>query len=225
MKHYLLHRTPPSAQWSLDWDADFWRNADTAQVNYFHPESSPHRPATEAKMLYNDAALYIFFRVQDNYIRCMNTAYQSAVYTDSCVELFVQPKPNKGYFNIEMNCGGAVLFTYIEDPERLPGGGFKKYTVIPEEIGKAIEIRSSMPQTLPKEITAPTEWRLTARIPFHIFEKYIGEIEKPTQQEWRGNFYKCADESSQPHWASWSPIGEALNFHCPEYFGTLKFAE
>ena len=38
------------------------------------------------------------------------------------------------------------------------------------------------------------------------------------------NFFKCADDSSHPHWASWAPIGEALNFHQPQYFAPLRFA-
>jgi hypothetical protein len=49
------------------------------------------------------------------------------VWKDSCVEIFLQPKPDAGYFNLEMNAGGAHLCCYIEDPERVPGG-FKKFT-------------------------------------------------------------------------------------------------
>jgi len=43
--------------------------------------------------------------------------------------------------------------------------------------------------------------------------------------EWRANCFKCADETSHPHWASWAPIGEALNFHQPQYFGVFHFAQ
>ena len=42
-------------------------------------------------------------------------------------------------------------------------------------------------------------------------------------RRWRGNAFKCADETSHPHWASWAPIGEALNFHAPGWFGDLDF--
>ena len=40
---------------------------------------------------------------------------------------------------------------------------------------------------------------------------------------WFDTFFKCADESSHPHWASWSPLGAELNFHTPEYFQELYF--
>lgn len=38
----------------------------------------------------------------------------------------------------------------------------------------------------------------------------------------RGNFYKCADLTTVPHYLSWSPVGTpSPDFHRPEYFGTL----
>jgi len=41
------------------------------------------------------------------------------VWKDSCVEFFIQPRPDAGYFNLEMNAGGAHLCCYIEDPARV----------------------------------------------------------------------------------------------------------
>ena len=42
------------------------------------------------------------------------------------------------------------------------------------------------------------------------FDQYFGDIQPTLSRGWRGNFYKCADESSHPHWASWAPIGPEL---------------
>jgi hypothetical protein len=42
-------------------------------------------------------------------------------------------------------------------------------------------------------------------------------------QAWRGNFYKCGDETSHPHWGMWAPIREGFTFHQPRFFGTLHF--
>ena len=42
-------------------------------------------------------------------------------------------------------------------------------------------------------------------------------------QVWRGNFFKCAEDISHPHWAAWSPVDE-FNFHLPRCFGTIQFA-
>ena len=36
----------------------------------------------------------------------------------------------------------------------------------------------------------------------------------------RGNFYKCGDETAIPHYGMWNPVGtENADFHRPEYFG------
>jgi hypothetical protein len=43
-----------------------------------------------------------------------------------------------------------------------------------------------------------------------------------SSQSWRDNFYKCGDQTSHPHWASWSPVDD-LNFHLPRCFGTICF--
>jgi hypothetical protein len=51
-----------------------------------------------------------------------------------------------------------------------------------------------------------------------------GKLEAPAHRSWCGNLFKCADESSNPHWASWNPIGEELNFHDPRYFASIRFA-
>ena len=53
----------------------------------------------------------------------------------------------------------------------------------------------------------------------------ISLIDRASGQVWRANLYKCGDQTSHPHWASWAPIGEALNFHQPGFFGGLDLAE
>jgi hypothetical protein len=34
--------------------------------------------------------------------------------------------------------------------------------------------------------------------------------------------YKCADQTSHPHWAAWSAVN-TLNFHVPDCFGAVQF--
>ena len=81
-----------------------------------------------------------------------------------------------------------------------------------------------MPDRVDPEIAEAVQWRVEYGIPFDLFEAYIGNrLDFRKTATWRGNFYKCGDKTSHPHWASWSPIGEELNFHCPQYFGVLEF--
>ena len=195
--------------------------AETLTVTHFRAESSAHRPKVSARLNYDDKGIHGVFQVEDRFVRSVRTEYFGEVWKDSCVEFFVQPKPGKGYFNVEMNAGGAHLCSYITDHTRVPGG-FKEFVKLPAEIGKTIRVQSSMPAVIEPEITEAVAWSVKFFVPFALLEHYVGPIGEVRGQTWRGNFYKCADESSQRHWASWSPVDQ-LNFHLPHCFGTLLF--
>jgi hypothetical protein len=215
---------PPSLE--DDWSSDAWAGAESLQVGHFHPRSSGHRPTTDVMLAYDREGLHLIFRVQDRYVRCVHTQYQSRVTRDSAVEFFARPFEDRGYFNFEMNCGGTLLLYYIEDWNRPASGDrlFEAYTIIPPQLGELVRTRSSLPKVVLPEIESPLTWTLRVFIPFALFEHYVGPLGNLAGQEWMGNFFKCGDETSHPHWASWSPIGEKLRFHEPRFFGKLAFA-
>jgi hypothetical protein len=232
---YVIHRATATPELQGLWDGPAWREAAVAEISSFHPASSDHRPVTEAKVLHDDAGLYVHFRCIDRYVICRKTRHQTITSRDSCVEVYFEPAPGKGYLNFEMNCGGALLLFYITDPTRahslgkpvddsaFADGIFKQKVVVPQSLIDTMRIYHSMPRETRVEITEPVIWNVEYFIPYTLVENYVGAIDAPTQRRWRGNFFKCADDSSHPHWASWAPIGEELNFHVPRYFGEMKF--
>jgi hypothetical protein len=207
---------------ATDWDGDAWKSAETAELNHFRPEGSAHRPRVRARLLHGVAGVRGIFEVHDQFVRSTRVNYMDEVWKDSCVEFFMQPKAGAGYFNLEMNAGGAHLCLYIEDPERAPDG-FKKFTRFPPEVGRRIQVKSSLPKIVDPEITEPVRWQINFLMPFKVLEEYVGPLGEVRGQDWRGNFYKCADEGSHPHWGSWSPV-DVFNFHTPRCFGALHFA-
>jgi hypothetical protein len=222
---YLIRRASAAPKPSPDWHGSAWQKAETAEVGNFRSESSVHRPRTSARLLFDNAGVHGSFRVEDQFVRCTRTNYLDDMWKDSCVEFFVQPKPGAGYFNLEMNCGGAFLCLYITDPTRLPNGaGLKSFVKVPPEIGKLIGVKSTLPRTVEPEMQQAVTWELKFFVPFGVFEHFVGPLGTPSGQVWRGNFFKCGDETSHPHWASWSPVDE-LNFHLPRCFGELQFEE
>jgi hypothetical protein len=204
------------------WDSPVWREVPAVQLNAFRPESSDHRPRTEAKLLAGPDGLHGFFRVRDRYVRCVHSGFQEPVYQDSCVEFFVQPKTAGGYFNFEFNCGGAMLASFITDPTRT-AQGFKAFTRLSSEEMEQVRIFHSLPLRVEPEIREETTWFLEFFIPFALLARYAGPLGDIAGQVWHANFYKCGDKTSHPHWASWAPVTE-LNFHLPRCFGTLFFA-
>jgi len=213
---YLIRKSAVSISLTANWDDAVWEKAETLEIRNFRPEGSDHRPQTSARLLYDARGIHGIYRVQDRYVRCERTEYGSDAWKDSCVEFFVQPKPDCGYFNLEMNCGGAFLCWHIIDPTPAP------QFFMPPEIGQQIKTRSSLPRTVDPEITEPVTWMLQFFVPFAVYEKMVGPLGEIPGQTWRGNFYKCGDETSHPHWASWSPVDE-FNFHLPRCFGEIRF--
>jgi len=222
--NYTIHRGSPALD--LDWESQTWREAETLAVSNFLSRSSDHRPTVQARVLYDAKNLHVFFHVQDRYVKSVATNYLDPVCRDSCVEFFVEPVPGKGYFNIEFNCGGTLLLFYIEDPTRTPEGPteFKKMEPVKKELAQTIRVAHSMPDVVEPEIPAPTTWLLQYSAPISMFEAYVGPLGNLAGQTWRGNFYKCADRSSHPHWASWAPLDSA-NFHLPQCFAPITFAK
>ena len=219
--NYTIRKAPDGTKLDSDWGNPAWAIAETLEVKQFRPESSGHRPRTLVRLLHGGRQIHGLFQVHDRYVRCVRTEYGSEVWKDGCVELFVQPKAEAGYFNFEFNCGGAFLCSYIVDPTRIPDG-FREFTKVPAQIGRQIQVRTSLPHEVEPEITEPLVWSLQFSIPFGLMEHYVGPLGDVSGQAWRGNFFKCAEDNSHPHWAAWSPVDE-FNFHLPRCFGELRF--
>lgn len=217
---YIIRRTPPGTISPKD----LRDRAEIVTVDHFHPASVSQHPQTECRLVYNQEGFRYSFQVYDRWVRAQALHYQEQVCLDSCVEFFVQATGAPGYFNFEVNCIGTLLLSYIEDPQRTPTG-FVKATPVRAQDAAHITIEPSIQQRpfLP-ERTEPLTWSVDVWVPFELFSAYIPDFQIPRPgTQWRGNFFKCGDETSHPHWASWAPIGKELNFHVPEYFGRLVF--
>ena len=196
-----------------------WDVLPRLPVRLFHERSSPHRPEVYAQLGHSGTHLHLRFTVRDRFVLSRTTQINGPVCTDSCVEFFVEPLPGLGYFNLEINAGGTVHCSHVTDPTPVPNGFAGCVLLTAEEIG-TIDVATTLPPVIDPEITHPLDWAMCATIPIVLFSKRLGHA-PPVPGIWRANFYKCADHSSHPHWASWAPINDRLAFHVPERFGTL----
>jgi hypothetical protein len=112
-----------------------------------------------------------------------------------------------------------MLIYHIRDCRRTEDG-FRNFSPITAGEAAAVRVFASMPRIVDPEIAVETTWRLGFSLPFLLFESRFKHLSVISGQTWRGNFYKCADGTSHPHWASWSPVS-TLNFHLPECFGRI----
>ncbi|WP_051305798.1 carbohydrate-binding family 9-like protein [Desulfogranum mediterraneum] len=217
--HAQVHQLTSPLALHDQWEHAPWRDLP-AQVLAHHMGSRPQPcPEVALKIGYSQRALYLLFRVQDQSVRARARKHQDPVWEDSCVEFFFTPGPNcsLGYFNLEMNCGGTMLFHFQARPR-------SERTIIPLELCERITTVHSLPPRVMPEITAPLSWTLAYRLPLELLSPYCPVVRPAPGVHWRGNFYKCGDKTSLPHWLTWAPInGPRPDFHRPDAFGSLHF--
>jgi hypothetical protein len=216
---YKVRRLTEPLIIDANWDKHHWKKLPALELKHYMGKKPPHRPRTQAKVLYDDDNIYVIFRVQDRYVRAVVQQPNGLVCTDSCVEFFFTPGPDTkaGYFNLEVNAGGTPLFNF----QKIPRKGI--LPIDPQDICK-IEIAHSLPAVIEPEITEPVTWTIEYRIPITLLEKYFPVVRPAPGITWPANFFKCADKSSHPHWLTWSPVDRPEpDFHVPECFGTLEF--
>jgi hypothetical protein len=74
------------------------------------------------------------------------------------------------------------------------------------------------------EVQEPVTWIVACSLSTTLLERYCPVSAPSPHARWRANFYKCADQSSHPHWLTWSPVDYPKpHFHLPQSFGTLEF--
>lgn len=219
MKSYRVARLLEPFPLDARWDQEPWLSIPDLQFNHHMGEYPSHFPEVNAKLAYDNFALYIIFRVQDRYVCARKQGYQARVCEDSCVEFFFTPGPelDKGYFNIEVNCGGTVYFHHQK------GRGVNDVAISRSDF-EQVRISHSLPELVQPEIASPITWVVEYRLPFTILANYAPLAVPKPGVVWRANLYKCADGSSHPHWLTWSPVElPQPDFHSPAFFGRLEF--
>lgn len=201
------------------WNKEPWNQIPAIHINKHMGKEPDHKPGVQAKLAYDQEAVYVIFQVQDKFVRCMIEEYQGPVSRDSCVEFFFTPGTDvtQGYFNLELNCGGTAVFKF----QKVAKDG---QTKIPKSEFDKIQLAHYLPGKVSPEIEGPVTWTIEYRLPINILSNYY-DVKKPAPGvEWKANFYKIASESSHPHWLTWAFVDNPNpKFHLPEFFGTLIF--
>ena len=216
---YTVKKATDSFDVAGQWDGEGWAIAETLELKQYMGNKPGHFPRTQAKVLYDAENIYVFFRVEDRYVRAVAENFYDRVCEDSCVEFFFTPGDDisKGYFNLEANCGGVIFFCHQTARE-------ENSQRVASQDCQTIKLWTSMPKIVEPEIKEPTLWMVQYVVPYEILKKY-GDVNIPAEGvKWRANFYKCANATSHPHWLTWAKVDKPEpNFHLPEYFGTLVF--
>lgn len=174
----------------------------------------PYKPEVSVQIAYNEDELFLRYQVNEQAVKAEITESNGQVWTDSCVEFFLSPEGNDEYYNLEMNCIGTALLGFRKKGEPTVHAS-------EEQIANIRRISSFGESPFPEQ-KEPTEWQITMAIPWEVFFKH--QLKPEMGSKMRGNFYKCGDGLSVPHFISWTKIKtDKPSFHAPEYFGGMEF--
>jgi Carbohydrate-binding family 9 len=163
---------------------------------------------------HNGSSIFLFYKVEEPQVRAVNTAYNSSVWEDSCVEFFLSMEGDDSYYNFEINAIGTVLGAYGLDRH-------ERYHISDRLLSQITTIPSLGKEPL-GQANRYTSWNIQVKIPietlsFSVLEDFSG-------RDAHANFYKCGDKLKHPHFLSWKPVLTSKpDFHQPHYFGQLSF--
>jgi hypothetical protein len=172
----------------------------------------PYKPVAVFDIARSSKNLYIHFFVKGLSLKATAEKDGDYVHTDSCVEFFMRRKDETCYTNFEFNCRGIC--------HAARGAGRNERIRFAREEYDRIKRSSSVKGDSFPEKKGMFSWELTVAIPFELMGLEAGHL----PEKIFGNFYKCADDTENPHFLSWNPIPLATpNFHCPDFFGEIFF--
>lgn len=176
----------------------------------------PYAPHAEFRIARHQTDILLDYRVGERHVRAMALHDGGRVWEDSCCEFFCAPTDDGPYYNIECNCAGVLLVG--------AGRGRHLREAAPAEVLRGISRWASLGAEPFDTRQAPALWRLSLVIPIGTFFRH--SIDRLLGRDFRANFYKCGDRLPEPHFMSWQPVNSPQpDFHRPESFGTLHFAQ
>lgn len=160
-------------------------------------------PDVTVQALWQEDALLVKLRSDAAPMRAVNTAPDSSVWEDSCLECFLSAD-GQNYMNLEGNANGAMLAAFGPDRharQRLRDMGVLRPTLESRPCGDG--------------------WEAVYTVPAETLKALLG-VELAEGLRLYANFYVCGDKTPLPCYGAWSPVDtETPDFHCPEYFGVL----
>lgn len=173
----------------------------------------PYRPDAKFRIGYVNNEIWLKYYVNEEHILAQEIHTNGDVYKDSCVEFFIS-LDGKNYYNFEFSCIGTIHLAH--------GPARSKRKFVDVKTIEQIEIKSSLGNQPFAEKSGNFEWEMMIRIPTSCFA--YDKIKSLKGKKATANFYKCGDETSQPHFVTWNTIGtKNPDYHCPEFFGKVMF--
>ncbi|MFV0266636.1 MAG: carbohydrate-binding family 9-like protein [Draconibacterium sp.] len=184
------------------------------KIDTLNWEAFSYKPLINFRVAHTGNEIWLKYYVREKYILARETRINGDVYKDSTVEFFISACGGKSYYNFEFSCIGTLHVAYG------PGRGDR--TFVSPELLKKISISSSLGNRPFEEKIGDFYWEMMICIPVECFA--FDRLKTFDGLRATANFYKCGDETSEPHFVTWNSVKtESPDYHRPEFFGEAEF--
>lgn len=209
-----------SAWQNAPWTSDF--------VDIEGDVRSRPRLRTRAKLLWDDAFLYVAAELEEPDVWATLTQHDSVIFHDNDFEVFLDPGgQGVNYFEFEVNALNTGWDLFLSKPYRKGGKADNSWEI--PGLRSAVQVRGTLNQPNDKD----RGWSLELAFPWDAFrERVKADFPPRVGHVWRMNFSRVewrfrpatrAKGEKEDNWV-WSPQG-AINMHIPEHWGYLRFSE
>lgn len=216
---YTIYRAGTTVTVDGRLDEPAWTAAPDVGMFMFPWHVSGKKERTVAKLLWDDAHLYVAFICEDAYIWAVRTERNSRVWLDDAVEVFTAPNPGRplAYFNIEMNVLGTFLDQFRPDGPGTPASQ--------EWAAEGVHIKTTVAGTLNDDADEDSYWIVEVAIPFSNFAGVAMNTPPRRGDVWHLNLNRLGGNTNDQH-SQWSPSRTMRpNFHAPGDFGRVIFSD
>jgi hypothetical protein len=186
-------------------------------LQFLWDDQTGTRQPTYVRLLHDDAALYVAFRVVDTDINARFTERDDPTFLDDAVEIFLNPERRQQsvYYGFELNARG-VLYDYLNFDSRTL---FKRFDAT------GIEVAVRIHGTLNDRSDVDDGWTLELAIPWENFERMSPDPPTPGSV-WKANLNRWDGVQPDRRMSIWSdPMNDESWPHVPARFGDLVFVE
>ena len=181
------------------------------RVNW--PDAFPYAPLCGGRIARTEDSLIVDFHVSGLDLRVQNLSDNQRQWEDSCCEFFVADPSDGTYYNFELTCIGSLLAAKRTSRT-------EKTMFTGAQLGRVIR-HSTLPRKEFHSEGGPFSWSVALLVPFDL----IGVDPADLPPSLKGNFYKCGDGLTVPHYITWAPIDTPRpDYHRPEFFAPVTFA-
>lgn len=204
--------TPIKVDGRLD-DAG-WAKAPSVGDFVYNLDGSPSPYKTTARVLYDDAFLYVSFRCADDNVWATLKRRDAHLWEEEVVEVFLQADPRQtSYIELEVNPLGTMLDIYLLDVRR----PLRYESWNSERLRWAVWVAGTVDGT-----GGDREWTCEIAVPL---EDVVTAPHLPPRpgDRWRFNLYRV-EQRPAPALLAWSPTLKD-DFHLPNMFGEIVFTD